>query len=147
MKRTSIVASLAALTALTASQAQAACSDPGKPPDIPDGTKATAADILKTQDGVVAFNNATNTYLACLKKEHDDALAAAGPSISSSQADKIDRTESTAHNAAVDQLNDVVHRFNQSVQSFQAKQKADAEAAAAAAAAKKGKSGGKSSGS
>ena len=137
MKKSSIATQFAALTALAVSStspAFAACDAPAKPPDIPDGTKATANDILMAQQQVMAFQDATNTYLGCLKKQHDDAIAAGGSSLSSSAADKIDSQEDTAHNAAVHQLNDVAHRFNQSVQDFKT---ASAAAAAAAAAAKK----------
>lgn len=112
---------IAALAALSVSPVYAACTSPGNPPDVPDGNSASADDILKAQQGVVSFQSSTNTYLACIKKEHDDAIAAAGPGISSTEADKIDHAESTQHNAAVHQLNDVVNRFNQSVAAYKAK--------------------------
>lgn len=113
---------IAALAALGVSPVYAACTSPGNAPDIPDGNTATADDILKAQQNVVSFQTNTTTFLACIKKEHDDAIAAAGSGISSSQADKIDHDESTQHNAAVHQLNDVVTKFNQSVAAFKAKQ-------------------------
>jgi hypothetical protein len=118
MKR---IFAIAALAALGASPVYAACTSPGNAPDVPDGNTATADDILKAQQSLLSFQTATTTYLTCIKKEHDDALAAAGPGISSSEADKIDQTESKEHNAAVHQLNDVVNRFNQSVQTYKAK--------------------------
>ena len=113
---------IAALAALGISPVYAACNSPGNAPDIPNGNTATADDILKAQQSVVSFQTNTNTFLACIKKEHDDAIAAAGSGISSSQADKIDHDEATQHNAAVHQLNDVVSKFNQSVADFKAKQ-------------------------
>ena len=119
----------AALAALSVSPVYAACSSPGSPPTVPDGSTATADDILKAQQNVLDFNTATTKFLACIKKEHDDAIAAAGPGISSTTADKIDQTESKQHNDAVHQLNDVVNRFNQSVAAFKSKQAADAAAA------------------
>jgi len=112
---------IAALAALGVSPLYAACNAPGNPPTVPDGNTATADDILKTQQNVVSFQNSTDTFLACIKKEHDAAIAAAGPGISSSEADKIDHAESQQHNAAVHQLNDVVTRFNQTVQAYKAK--------------------------
>lgn len=118
------ILAIAALAALGVSPVYADCASPGDPPTVPDGNTATAKDILKTQQDVVNFQTATQTYLACIKKAHDDALAAAGPGISSVQADKIDDAESKQHNAAVHQLNDVVSRFNQSVTTFKAKQAA-----------------------
>jgi hypothetical protein len=115
---------IAALAALGVSPVYAACTSPGDPPNIPDGNTAAAKDILKTQQDVLTFQTSTSSFLTCIKKEHDDALAAAGPGISSVDADKIDDTESKQHNAAVHQLNDVVNRFNQSVAAFKAKQAA-----------------------
>jgi hypothetical protein len=112
---------IAALAALGVSPVYAACTSPGNPPNVPDGTTAKPDDIMKAQQDVVSYQNSTNTFLACIKKEHDDAIAAAGPGISSTQADKIDHAEADQHNAAVHQLNDVVNRFNQSVAAYKAK--------------------------
>jgi hypothetical protein len=123
----------AALAVLSVSPVYGACSSPGAAPTVPDGSTATADDILKAQQSVVAFNSATTTYLACIKKEHDDAVTAAGPSISSVEADKLDHTESTEHNAAVHQLNDVVNHFNQSVAAYKAKNAPPKKPAAPAA--------------
>ena len=115
---------IAALAALGVSPVYADCTSPGDPPNVPDGNTATAQDILKTQQDVVTYQTNTTNYLACIKKAHDDAIAAAGPGISSVDADKIDNAESKQHNAAVHQLNDVVSRFNASVAAFKAKQAA-----------------------
>ncbi len=123
---------VSALAALSVSPVYAECTSPGTPPTIADGSSASADDIIKSQQDLIAFNGATTTYLACIKKEHDDAVAAAGPSISSSQADKLDDAESKAQNAAVRQLNDVVNRFNQSVKTFKAKNAAPPPKAAPA---------------
>jgi hypothetical protein len=113
---------IAALAALSVSPVYAACTSPGDAPNVPDGNSASADDILKTQQAVVSFQNNTTTFLACIQKEHDAAIAAGGSGLSSVEADKIDKAESTQHNAAVHQLNDVVTRFNQSVAAFKAKQ-------------------------
>ena len=124
----------AALAALTVSPVYAACNAPGAAPNVPDGSSASAMDILKAQQDVVAFQTNTQTFLDCIKKQHDDALKAGGPDLSSSQADKIDHAEATQHNDAVRQLNDVVGKFNQSVAAYKAKA---AESAKQAEEAKK----------
>jgi len=118
------ILAIAALAALGVSPVYADCASPGNPPTVPDGNAATAQDILKTQQDVVNFQTATQTYLACIKKAHDDAIAAGGANLSASEGEKLDSTESKEHNAAVHQLKDVVTRFNQSVATFKAKQAA-----------------------
>lgn len=125
-----------ALAALVVSPAYAACNAPEPAPTVPDASTATAADILQTQQAVLAFNSATTTYLTCVKKEHDAAIAAAGPGITTVQADKIDNIEDQEHDTAVKQLNGIVGRFNALVRAFKAKQATAAAAAQAAAAAK-----------
>ncbi len=126
----------AAVAALVVSPVYAACTMPAPVPNIPDPSAATAANILLSQQAVLSFNTDTTTYLNCLMKEHDDAIAAAGAGITTVQADKIDRAEDQQHDAAVKQLNAVVGRFNALVGAFKAKQAADAQAAAAAKAKK-----------
>jgi hypothetical protein len=128
----------AALAVLAVSPVYAACTTPAPVPAIPDAASAKPEDILSTQKAVLAFNDTTKTYLDCIKKEHDAAVAAAGPQITTVEADKIDRTEDDAHDAAVKQLNDVVGRFNTLVHDFQQKQ-ADAAAAEKAKADAKNK--------
>jgi len=116
-----LICATAALAALTASPVYAACEAPVAPSHIPDGNTATMKDMVASQQQVVTFNNATNSYLDCLKKEHDSAVQAAGPDISSKDRDKLDKDEATKHNAAVDELNKVAGEFNEQVRAFKAK--------------------------
>ena len=87
MKR---VIAAAALAAVLASPAFADCSKPPSP-NIPDGKKATQAQMLAAQQAVADFQTATESYLNCLQKEHDVA------------ASEVD--------AAVAQFNEQAHRF------------------------------------
>lgn len=112
---------IAVLAALAVSPVYAACLMPSPVQNIPDGTTATAQQILDAQKNVLAMQTATNTYLACIKKEHDDAIAAAGPGISTVAADKIDNDESHKNNAAVTQLNTTIKAFEASVAAYKAK--------------------------
>jgi hypothetical protein len=107
--------------ALSVSPVYADCTMPTPVKDIPDGTTASAQDILSAQKNVIAMQDATNAYLACIKKAHDDALAAAGPGISTVAADKIDDDESHKNNAAVEQLNATIKAFQTSVAAYKAK--------------------------
>jgi len=126
----------AVLAALAVSPVYAACTMPAPVPTVPDVSTANAADIISSQKDVVAFSDATTAYLGCVKQEHDSAIAAVGPGITSVQADKINGAANGQHDAAVKQLNGVVDRFNTLVHDFQQKQ-ADAKAQAAAAKAAK----------
>ncbi len=115
-----ITYALAAIAALGVSPVYAACTDPGPAPNIPDGTTASANDIMTAQKSLQDFDQATNTYLDCIKKQHDAALAA-NPGISTVDADKLDKDESTKHNAAVESLNSTISKFNASVAAYKAK--------------------------
>jgi hypothetical protein len=118
----------AAVAALVVSPVYAACTMPAPVPVIPDPSAATAKNILQSQQAVLDFNTATTTYLACVKKEHDDAMTAAGAGITTAQADKIDRAQDQQHDTAVKQLNAVVRRFNALVGAYKAEQAAGAAA-------------------
>jgi hypothetical protein len=112
---------VALLAVLSVSPVYADCTMPTPVTNIPDGTTATAQQILDAQKNVIAMQDATHTYLACIKKEHDDALAAAGPGITTVAADKIDNDESHKNNAAVNQLNATIKAFEASVAAYKAK--------------------------
>lgn len=112
---------VAAVAILGVSPVYAACTMPAPVTNIPDGNTATPNDILDAQKSVVALNDQTHTYLDCIHKEHDAAIAAAGPGISTVQADKIDKDETQKNNAAVDQLNSTIQKFNASVAAYKAK--------------------------
>lgn len=126
-----ITNALAVIAALSVSPVYAACTEPGPAPNIPDGTTAAAKDILAAQKSLENFDQMTTTYLDCIKKDHDAALAA-NPGITTVQADKMDQAESKKHNAAVQVLNSTISKFNASVAAYKAKN---------APKSKKGKSG------
>lgn len=120
MKITYALAAVAALS-VTPVYVYAACTMPPPVTNIPDGNTAKADDIIAAQNSLLALQSATNTYLDCIKKEHDAAVAAAGPGISTVQADKLDNDEDQKHNAAVQQLNTTITSFNTQVAAFKAK--------------------------
>jgi hypothetical protein len=116
-----LICATAALATLIASPVFAACTEPSGPASVPDGNTATLKDMLATQQAIAAYNTATNSYIDCLKKEHDAAIAAAGTDISAKQKDQLDKDEATKQNRAVDQLNSVAGKFNEQVRVFKAK--------------------------
>lgn len=123
-----LICATAALAALIGSPVFAACVEPTAPGSLPDGNTATMQEMVATQQAIVALNNATNSYIDCLKKEHDAAIAAAGDGISTRQKDQLDKDETTKQNHAVDTLNQLAGRFNEQVRIFKAKNAAPAKA-------------------
>jgi hypothetical protein len=120
---------IAAFAALSVSPVYAACTMPAPMTNMPNGQTATAQDILDSQKSLLALQSKTDAYLDCVKKEHDAAVAAAGPGITTVQADKLDQAEDKQHNAAVRQLNDSIKQFNAQVAIFKAKHAPKAPAA------------------
>jgi len=121
---------LFALTAaLVAVPVYAECPYPTPPTPLPDGRTATMAEMVDGQKAVKAYDTAINSYLACIKVEHDDALSKlpkpdAGKKPTAEQQKKsedIDRIELQKHNAAIDQDQSVADRFNEQVRIFKAR--------------------------
>jgi len=124
-----------ALFALTAAATLGAlpvfadCPYPPQPEKLPDGHTATMAEMVDGQKAVKAYDVAINNYLACIKVEHDDAVAKLpkpdpGKKPTDDQkkkADDIDRIEAQKHNAAIDQDQSVADRFNEQVRIFKAR--------------------------
>lgn len=121
MKLIHAVAVTATFAVLSTAPAFAACTAPDAPKNLPDGNSATLQQMLAGKKSVDDFNGATNTYLDCLKKEHQEALDAAGPTISADDKAKLEKTETDQHNAAVDRLTDVANRFNAQIRAYKQK--------------------------
>jgi hypothetical protein len=112
---------IAATAALTAGPAYADCSYPTPPDKIPDGNSATLDEMVTTQKAIKEYDRAINAYVACIKLEHDDAVAKAGDKLTPEQKADMERVEVQKHNAAIDQLQSVADRFNAQVKVFKAK--------------------------
>jgi hypothetical protein len=120
---------LTAAATLGAVPAYADCPYPPQPDKLPDGHTATMAEMVDGQKAVKAYDTAINNYLACIKVEHDDAVAKLpkpdpGKKPSADQqkkVDDIDRIEAQKHNAAIDQDQSVADRFNEQVRIFKAR--------------------------
>jgi len=116
-----LICAVAALAAIAASPVYADCTPPQAPQNLPDGNTATLQQMVAGQKAVKAYNDATNAYLACLSNDHKAALAAAGPKATDDQKAKLDQIETSKHNAAFDQLNNVVNSFNEQIRIWKAK--------------------------
>ncbi len=121
MKALIAIAAVAALGPLSAS---AECPYPAAPKSIPDGAKATLDQMMETKKAVKEYDDATSTYLDCIKKDHDDAVANLGdvPSEKAKKAkDQLDKIEAEKHNAAVTADQTVADHFNEQVRIFKAR--------------------------
>ena len=108
----------------SAAHAQADCTYPRAPDKIPDGATASKDEMIAGKNEVSRYNNEMTAYLDCIKLE----IAAATPKDPSklSKDDKAKAAEqekvlTQKNNAAVDELNAVVGRFNEQLKIWKAK--------------------------
>lgn len=88
----------------------AACEYPPEIP-LPDGTKATGAEMSQAQQEVQKYMTAMNGYLECLDKE------AAGLPVEQ-QTPEAKSLQVKRYNAAVDAMQTFATRFNEQVRIF-----------------------------
>lgn len=112
---------IAVLGCLTAARAHATCSYPLPPDKIPDGSKATKAEMVAAMKAVRAYNDAVNAYNACLPFERDDRIAKPGAPLTKEQENQLKAIEIQKHNSAVDVLQNVADRFNEQVRIYKAR--------------------------
>ena len=110
-----------ACVAAAAAPVYADCPYPAAPTKIPDGATATLQEMVDGQKAVGEYQKAINTYTACIDKELDDSIAAAGDKLKPDDKKKMQQMEAQKHNAAVDQLQAVADRFNEQVKVYKAK--------------------------
>jgi hypothetical protein len=108
-----------------AAHAQATCSYPASPAAPPNGSTATRDEMVAAKHDFDRYNGEMNSYLDCLNLEMD----AAPKDVSKLSPDEKKKADQAAkvlvqkHNAAVDELQAVVGRFNEQLKIFKAKQK------------------------
>ncbi|HET9693453.1 MAG TPA: hypothetical protein VFP48_03640 [Steroidobacteraceae bacterium] len=95
--------------------AEAACVYPQAPQALPNGSSATKEEMLAAQGLVKEYvSNVQETYLPCLEKEKTEATAALDnmdPEYTAKKA-SIDGIHAKKHNAALDELEAFVARWN-----------------------------------
>ncbi len=111
----------AALASLALAPAYADCSFPAAPTGLPDGNVATLAQMLAAQKTVQSYNHNMMAYLACIKKQNDQAIAKQSMKLTKKQVASLEAMEVKRHNAAVDQLQNVANEFNAQVRAYQKK--------------------------
>ncbi|MGI9246310.1 MAG: hypothetical protein ACR2I8_06355 [Steroidobacteraceae bacterium] len=101
--------------------AEAACVYPQAPQALPNGAKATKDEMLAAQASVKDYvSNVQNVYLPCLQKEKEEAIAALDnmdPEYATKKA-SIDGIHAKKHNAALDELQAFVDRWNVEKKAF-----------------------------
>jgi hypothetical protein len=108
-----------------AAHAQATCSYPASPAAPPDGKSATKEQMVAAAQDFKRYNGEMNMYLDCIKLEMD-APAPADPSkLTADEKKKADQQHKMyvkKNDAAVDELQAVVGRFNEQLKIYKARQ-------------------------
>jgi hypothetical protein len=108
----------------TAAHANAACSYPKSPDAPPDGATATKDQMVAAAQDFKRYNSEMNTYLDCLKLEMDAAAPKDPSKLSADEKKKADEQSkllAQKNNAAVDELQANVGRFNEQLKIYKAK--------------------------
>jgi hypothetical protein len=107
-----------------AAHAHAACSYPQSPASPPNGSTASREEMIAAKHDFDRYNSEMNAYLDCLNLEMSTA-APANAKLTGDEKKKADQEQKILvqkHNAAVDELQAVVGRFNEQLKLFKAKQ-------------------------
>jgi hypothetical protein len=110
--------------AIGSAGAQATCTYPRAPDAIPDGNTASKEEMIAAKNDVARYNNEMNAYLDCIKLEMDAVTPKDPSKLSKDEKAKIDQQEKVLtqkNNAAVDELQGVVGRFNEQLKIYKAK--------------------------
>ena len=106
--------------------AQTSCTYPHAPASTPDGNTATRAEMIAAKHDFDRYNTEMNSYLDCLKLQ-SQALAPKDPSKLTPDEKKKAADQQNIliqkNNAAVDELQAAVGRFNDQLKIFLAKNK------------------------
>ena len=108
----------------SAGYAQADCTYPRAPSSIPDGNTASKDEMIAGKNEVARYNNEMNAYLDCIKLEIQAATPKDPSKLSKDDKAKAEEQEkmlTQKNNAAVDELQAVVARFNEQLKIWKAK--------------------------
>jgi hypothetical protein len=108
----------------SAAHAQAACTYPRAPGTIPDGNTASKEQMIAAKNDVSRYNSEMNAYLDCIKLEIDAATPKDPSKLSKDEKAKAEEQQkmlTQKNNAAVDELQSVVGRFNDQLKAYKAK--------------------------
>jgi hypothetical protein len=117
---------LALALALGANLAHADCTYPKSPDAAPDGSTATLEQMIAAKHDFDRYNGDMNKYLDCIKLEMDAASPTDPSKLTAEEKKKADDQQKILiqkNNAAVDELQAVVARFNEQLKIFKARPK------------------------
>jgi hypothetical protein len=112
------------ITAGLAAHAQADCVYPKSPDAPPDGATATKEQMVAASQDFKRYNADMNAYLECIKLEMDTAQPKDPSKLSADEKKKAAEQHNMLaqkNNAAVDELQAVVGRFNEQLKIYKAK--------------------------
>jgi hypothetical protein len=120
-----LILGAALFASLAAFQAQAACTYPVAPGRFPDGNIASRDEMKAAKDTVVKYDADMNSYLVCIRAEHQTKLA---EQTDAAQKADLERTHAQKEEAALAEVHDVVGRFNEQLKAWKAKNAAEKKA-------------------
>lgn len=125
MKISTVLAIVPLVLALSAT-AEAACVYPQAPQSLPNGNKATEAEMKAANAQVKEYSKTVQeVYLPCLEQEKKDAIATLDNMDPEYTAKKssLDAIQAKKHNAALDELQALAARWNGEIKAFKDKAK------------------------
>ena len=90
-------------------------------PTIPDGTKASPAQMSAAHAAFQAYDTATNNYTKCIDAAVDRIAAQYKDRASPGDLQSLEAFGTKAHNTAIDQEQAVADQFNTQVRAFKAR--------------------------
>ena len=111
----------------SAAHSQATCTYPAAPDAPPDGATATKDQMIAAKHNFDHYNSEMNAYLDCLKLEMDAATPKDPKKLSADEKKKADEQQKVLvakNNAAVDELQANVGKFNEQLKAYKAAQAA-----------------------
>lgn len=115
----------------TAALADPNCTYPAAPGAMPDGATATKEAMVAAKNDTARYNTDMNVYLDCLKAAQDKLTPADPSKLTADQKKKADdqiKALVAKNNAAVDELQAVVGKFNEQLKAYKAAHAAPAPA-------------------
>jgi hypothetical protein len=107
----------------SAAHAQATCTYPRAPDAPPDGKTATKDQMIAAKHDFDRYNGEMNSYLDCLKLEMDSAAPKDPSKLTADEKKKAEEQQKILvqkNNAAVDELQATVGRFNEQLKAYKA---------------------------
>lgn len=111
----------------SAAHSQASCTYPAAPDAPPDGATATKDQMIAAKHNFDHYNSEMNAYLDCLKLEMDSATPKDPKKLTAEEKKKAEEQQKMLvqkNNAAVDELQANVGKFNDQLKAYKAAQAA-----------------------